>query len=36
MAQWIHLCLPPVALGLSPKHTIYAIIIYSICAIFVI
>ena len=36
IAQWIRLRLPSCRPGSSPKHTIYAFIIYSqICAIFV-
>ena len=34
ITQWIRLRLPATQ-GSSPKHTIYAFIIYSICAIFV-
>ena len=33
IAQWIRLHLPFCRPGLSPKHTIHAFIIYSICAI---
>ena len=29
IAQWIHLCIPSATRGSSPKHTIYAFIIYS-------
>ena len=32
IAQWISLCLPSCRPGSSPKHTIYAFIIYGICA----